>query len=256
MTPAPRHPDRAAPPAVQEEKNSLVLHFLTLRKAIGFIGIALPVVLVLGENLRDWLAPQARAAGRVLIELSISAYFHTGMRDVFVGSLCAIGVFLLCYRGYDRTDNLLAKGAGVCALVVALCPTPEASREATEGGVRPPDSVTFFSGPNAPDPTYVGYIHFGAALAFFVLLAVMSLTRFTLTDPGSPPTRRKEARNRVYRACGIVILLSLVGIAAAKLLLDAQAERTSSFVFWFETIAVMAFGVSWLTKGEAILEDH
>jgi hypothetical protein len=26
-------------------------------------------------------------------------------------------------------------------------------------------------------------------------------------------------------------------------------------VFWFEGLAVVAFGVSWLTKGEAILKD-
>jgi hypothetical protein len=26
-------------------------------------------------------------------------------------------------------------------------------------------------------------------------------------------------------------------------------------VFWLETIAILAFGVSWLTKGEAILKD-
>ena len=27
-------------------------------------------------------------------------------------------------------------------------------------------------------------------------------------------------------------------------------------VFWLETIAVVAFGISWLTKGEAILRDE
>jgi hypothetical protein len=26
-------------------------------------------------------------------------------------------------------------------------------------------------------------------------------------------------------------------------------------VFWLETVAIVAFGVSWLIKGEAILED-
>ena len=29
----------------------------------------------------------------------------------------------------------------------------------------------------------------------------------------------------------------------------------SSFVFWAETVALVAFGVSWLTKGETLYPD-
>ena len=27
-------------------------------------------------------------------------------------------------------------------------------------------------------------------------------------------------------------------------------------IFWLETVAILAFGVSWITKGEAILKDE
>jgi hypothetical protein len=240
---------------VSEQSNFLVVHFLTLRRAVGWIGIALPWVLVLGENLRDVLAPTSQA-GRQLIEISMSAYFHTGMRDVFVGSLCAVGVFLLCYKGYDRVDDTLANLAGVSAIVIALFPTFETSREATDTGTPAPDSATFFSGPNAPDPVVVGYIHFAAAAVFFLILAYLSYFRFTRTEPGATPTPRKIQRNRIYRACGVVIALCIAGLALGKLLLGADVERSSSFVFWFEAIAVVAFGVSWLTKGEMIRPDQ
>lgn len=246
--PTPVHPAR-----VQEQNNSLVVHFLTLRRAVGFIGIALPFVLVAGENLRDVLAPTAARAGRQLIELSMSAYFHTGMRDVFVGSLCAIGVFLLCYKGYDSTEDNLANLAGVCALLVALFPTFEDSREATDTGVAAIDSATFFSGPEAPDPYLVGVIHFAAAAVLFGILAYLSYFRFTRSDT-TTPTPRKVQRNRIYRVCGVIIALCIAGIAIGNLL-DVDAERTS-FVFWFEAIAVVAFGVSWLTKGEMIRPDR
>ncbi|HEX6745839.1 MAG TPA: hypothetical protein VF092_00890 [Longimicrobium sp.] len=238
---------------LREPLPAQVLHFLTLRRAIGFIGIALPFVLVAGENLRDALALHATPARRELIELSISAYFHTGMRDVFVGSLFAVGIFLICYNGYQRIDNLLANLAGFAALLVALFPTWEASREATDTGIPAPDSVTLFSGPNAPDPTLVGYIHFGAATMFFVILAVMSIFLFTKSEPH--PTPEKKQRNRVYVACGVIIVLCLVLIAAGKLFLGDDVERATSFVFWGEAVAIVAFGVSWLVKGEAILKD-
>ncbi|HEU0014097.1 MAG TPA: hypothetical protein VFQ45_10460 [Longimicrobium sp.] len=243
-------PAQALSDARAEDSNALVLNFLTLRKAVGYIGLALPFALVAGENLRDRLLSDAGRMG-VLLESSISAYFHTGMREVFVGSLCAIGVFLLAYRGYDRRDRVLSNIAGVCALLVALFPTFEASREASDTATRAPDSVTFFSGADAPDPHVVGYVHFAAAAAFFALLAWISLVQFTKSDT-SAPTREKRERNIIYRLCGWVILGCIAAIAVAKLLLDDAAERSSHFVFWFEAIAVVAFGISWLVKGEAI----
>src|SRR5687767_9590325 len=88
--------------ALAEPNDSSVIHLRTLRKAIGWIALSLPFTLALGENLRDWLFSLVPTTGEAFIESSISAYFHTGMREVFVGTLCAIGVFLLCYRGYER----------------------------------------------------------------------------------------------------------------------------------------------------------
>jgi hypothetical protein len=251
---APGAPGRLAQ-ALAVWNDSEVLHFRTLRRAIGFIALALPFVLVIGENLRDLVFPSGSAAGGSLIELSISAYFHTGMRDVFVGSLCAIAIFLLCYKGPQRIDNVIANIAGSCLLLVALFPTPEPSREATDSGAPAPDSATLFSGPTTPDPAFVGWIHFGSATIFFVLLAVMSLFLFTRTHPHLPMTPEKRQRNAIYRACGIAILVAVLAIALAKLLLDEPAEVRTSYVFWFESVAVVAFGFSWLTKGEMVRCD-
>jgi hypothetical protein len=67
----------------------LVLSYLGLRKAVGIIGLALPFVLAFGKIL-------LQSPG---IQDSISAYYYTDMGNVFVGSLCAIGVFLMSTRG-------------------------------------------------------------------------------------------------------------------------------------------------------------
>src|SRR5664279_4207021 len=98
-------------------EGSLVRSYLTLRKAVGIIGMSLPFVLVFGK----WLFESPG------IQNSISAYYYTGMRNVLVGSLCAIGVFLFSYRGY-KTDGPAGILASVFSIGVALFPTaPEGS---------------------------------------------------------------------------------------------------------------------------------
>src|SRR5690242_17586595 len=77
-----------------------VKSFLLLRMLVGVVGIALPFMLVLGKRLMfhdDSLGS------------SLSGYYHTGVRDIFVGSLCAIAVFLLTYMAfYYVWDNILS----------------------------------------------------------------------------------------------------------------------------------------------------
>ena len=47
------------------------------------------------------------------------------MRAVFVGTLTAMGVCLIAIKGRDRPrEDLMLNLAGMCAPVVALCPTP------------------------------------------------------------------------------------------------------------------------------------
>lgn len=209
--------------------NSLVVSYLVLRKAIGILGIALPFVLAFGLLLLKGAE----------IQSSISSYYHTLMRDVFVGILCAIGVFLLSYKGYEKADDLAGDFACLMAVGVALFPV------APEGN---------------SDPTLalVGTLHYVFAALFFLTLAYFSLRLFTKTDPSVPPTRRKMQRNFVYKVCGYLILLAMALIAVVKLVADSQGVPFKQLdpVFWLEALAVVAFGFSWLTKGEAILKDE
>jgi hypothetical protein len=254
MMPSLKQHARNFSTSLSDATDSPVVHLQTIRKAIGYIALTLPFALVAGENLRDVLLRGAPGANRTMIEASISAYFHTGMREVFVGSLCAIAVFLLCYKGYDRRDNLAGKFAGFCVLLVALFPTFERSREASDTGVPAPDSATLFSSATGADPLIVGYIHFIAAALFFTTLAVMSLFLFTRSNQPQP-TARKVQRNKVFVACGVTILACIAAIAAGKFIFSDEWGQRTSFVFWLESVAVVAFGISWLTKAEVIFGD-
>ncbi|MFE9656012.1 DUF998 domain-containing protein [Micromonospora sp. NPDC006431] len=194
-----------------------------LRLGIGSVGIALPVVLVVGHLV---------VARRLTLLDSLSAYYHTEMRDVFVGSLCAVGVFLIAYR-YRRPDDALGSVAGVLAIAVALFPTT----------VGAPAGTTSHS-----DRT-VGVVHQIAAAGLFLLLAVFCLFLFTRPDRvGVPPSRSAV---RFYRVCGGLILLAIT-FALASTRLPADLRHTLKPVLWCETVAVFAFGAAWVAKSDAL----
>jgi hypothetical protein len=80
----------------RKNNSDLVYSYLALRKAVGWIRILLPFVLMLGVSLIF--------KGDIKLQ-NISMYYYTGMLDVFVGALCAIGLFLFFYKGYDKWDD-------------------------------------------------------------------------------------------------------------------------------------------------------
>lgn len=223
----------------QEDIDLIVLSHLTLRRALGVLGLFLPVVLITASIL-----------GIEPIRSSISAYYYVdGLGHFFTGTLWAIGVFLLFYRGYKTipsaftklptwlqghlTDAKLTSFAGLCALVTAIVPTCNTACVAGEGVGR--------------------FIHLTAAMLFLFTLAVMAIWVFTASDtPAAKMSSCKKWENRAYVAMGVLIFLSLA--AALIVLLSASDERNTftNALFWIECVAITAFGVAWLIKGKVI----
>lgn len=83
------------------------------------LGVPLLVVL-LGASLfhRIFLAEQDCWLG------SISAYYYTAVRAVFVAALCAIGACLIIHRGNTDREDIALNLAGFLAFFVAFIPTP------------------------------------------------------------------------------------------------------------------------------------
>lgn len=211
--------------SIAQNHGSYVLSYLGLRKAVGIIGIALPLVLVVGNYFIEGPG----------IESSISTYYHTSMRDVLVGSLCAIAVFLMSYRGYERKDDIAGDLACIFAIGVALFPiTPDS-------GATELDKV-------------IGVFHLLFAAALFLTLAYFSLFLFRKGEAN--PTPRKLMRNRVYTVCGYGILACIGAMAVILLISPGSAIKRLDPIFWLEAAAIWAFGWSWFTKGEGILKDR
>ena len=98
----------------------------------------------------------------------------------------------------------------------------------------------------------IGIVHFIFAILFFLTLAGFSY--FLFTKEGDTPKQRKIIRKRIYKVCAYVMVGCLAAILIYILFIQDN-NSNSSFIFWAETFALIAFGVSWLTKGRTIYSD-
>jgi hypothetical protein len=215
-----------------------VISYKELRIAIGVIGVALPILLAVGGviiRLNGWSA--------VWFQPSMSAYYYTGMGNVFVGSLCAIGVFMGSYRGYETKDRIAGWIACVCAIGVALFP----------------ENQLGFTYPRL----IIGYFHYFFAATLFVMLSYFCISLFTKTKSVKTMTPQKKWRNTVYRICGWTIRLCIVAMGVNKLWEFINGSASSidpgsgfQLIFCLEALAVWMFGISWLVKAEVVLADQ
>lgn len=207
--------------------------YLGLRRTIGLIGLLLPFVMLIGGFLLNLnFFPE-----------TVSAYYHTGMRNIFVGALCIVAVFLFNYSGYDKVDNILGNIGGVFALGVAFLPTAIgfiAMEECNKACLLQVEIV--------------GAVHIFCAAGLFIILSVFSFFRFIKSKEGETATNQKLFRNKIYRVCGIIKWLCLFAIVV-YLVLKKTYKLSSNFEFWMEAAALSAFGVSWLIKGEVLFRD-
>jgi hypothetical protein len=205
--------------------NQLIISYMFLRKIVGWIGTLLPIVLLVGVAISS---TQARPD-------SMSGYYYTDMRNVFVGALCALGAFLGAYDGYDDVDRWITNIAGFCAIGVAFCPTkPSAPQLSTTQQV-------------------VGDIHVFFAVTTFVMLGLMALrfAKGARTPNADDRSQGHKGENLIYRASGITIM-SCVLLAVLSNLLPASVNAHWPLLFIFEAVAVFAFGFSWFVKGRAM----
>lgn len=207
-----------------------------LRLGVGVIGTTLPLALIAG----NWIL-----GDKVIVPASMSGSYYTSTRNLFVGALCALGVFLIGYRHTER-QNRCTWFAGLCALVVAFAPTaPPAPRTA---------------------PAWIGYLHLSSAGALIFTLGVFCWVVFTgyalpARSPSASAVQRFRAwlaslRNafnagplcRLYFACGLLVFVSgALGVCTG--VWPAEWSTGWSSLYLFEAIAVVAFGVAWITAG-------
>lgn len=235
-----------------DPNDRLAMHFLAVRQGVGLLGLILPTVLL--------IYAQGDAAR---MQPTISDFYYTAMGDVFVGIVIAIGVFLISYKGYAERPPRFRLGdfemsliAGTAAVFVALFPTPFAGDTnlcldtttdaiaacGTEPGQTILTGLLYVAGP----------VHLLSAAIFFLSPAYFCLVLFPMggkrTADGSAAWSFEHI---VYWAAGWTILACILAIAVIfgfglETLVEAGA------IFWAEAIAVYAFAIAWLVKGNML----
>lgn len=207
-----------------------------LRISVGAIGASLPITLIIWNAIKG--------AGTI-IPASMSGTYYTSARNLFVGALCALGVFLFGYR-HTTLQNWCTSFAGVCAVLVAFNPTAPA-KPLTE-------------------PGWVNYLHHAAAMALIATLGLFCWVIFFATHPqrvqhaGSTEARRLSTwladiratlqhswKCRIYFSAGLLVLIS--GLLAVYTGVWPVGWSTGwPSLYLFEGIAVFSFGVAWFTS--------
>lgn len=186
--------------------------YRALRWGLALLGPALPVVFLL------W-----RLFGGVPLQHSMSAYYCLSgpTRDVFVGTLIAVGALLICYKGYTVWEDWALNLAGACVTGVALfhmnCPTARG--------------------------LWDGSLHGGCAIAFFVLIAYVAVFRAADTLPVIGDARVERRYRLLYRVLGVAMVLSPLGAWVWARVIDPEA-----YVFFAEAAGVVAFSAYWIVK--------
>lgn len=235
---------------MKPSQHNEVFDYRTIRRLIGLLAILLPCVLVAIALLM-----------RFPIMPSISEFFYTPAREVLVGTIGAISIFLFCYNGHARdedraktnwrerwvTDRRLSLAAALGALGVAFFPVKSQ-----------------FSAGLSPDPMFVqilgvwgaSNLHKASALAFFAALTWFCLDNFRRSPEVNVSTTRQRA-NRIYATCGYIILVCTLGLVVLGLAAGRNESLTQSadnlfVILILEAIALFAFATAWIVKGKTM----
>lgn len=226
-----------------------------IRLVVGFLGILLPIIFIIGEAVF--------LKGGVQVRGSLSAYYHSSMQDFFVGGLCIVGLMLATYMGgepksWDFWASLLA---GIAVLGVVFFPTSRPPNQASSGVCGSPKAIGCSAVESTLGEHRTALIHAAFAVAFIICLAIMSFL-FGLaevvvgndqsTSLGQPKKGRfwNPVLFWIHSGLGVVILLA--GVWAFW---GAQLGPLTP-LYVGEVAAVWAFGISWLLAGFYLTAPH
>lgn len=204
-----------------------------LRGLIGWLAVLLPFIVAILYIV---------VSGHSRIPDSISeTYYDAAAITPFMIILGAASFLLFSYKGYDKVDDIITSLAGLFGLFICLFPCYYGYFN-YEGKWTIPETVGTFGTPINISST----VHNLSAGVFFCLLIYMSLFQFTKSDGNRSPNKKK--RDIIYIICGVGMLLAIIIWGITNLI-----EKVSGTYLWgstwvIEAIALVFFGISWLTK--------
>jgi hypothetical protein len=152
---------------------------------------------------------------------SISAYYFTAAHTVFVGSLCALGILLISYRGSKDSEDILLDLAGIMAFVVAMVPTTR------------PEKIC---GAALPEKLLVTAGITNNIWALMVALVVAKALSYVMAKKKGTPTELSLWGKRARWVFWVVIAVGAVTFLLLRPTFDEFAHATAAIVLF------LAFG--------------
>lgn len=224
---------------------------------VGLVAFGLPVILWIGGNtpascMRDSLS---------------HFYYAPFLGGIFVGLLFFIGGFLIAYSGDTGLEDWGSNIAGLCAFGVALFPTANSGCGDVDFVSRVFVSVMTQNGEHHLDAITNGGLFqlFGAAsewhkkaaaivfiyLGLFCIVVLKRIIPDQHYDAAGNIIATKARRNGYYTYCGITIFVCVAALGLKQKLSVAHLQWWDShdLTFYFESLALWAFGLAWFIKG-------
>lgn len=211
----------------RNEPPNRIINHKVMRAIIGLIALQMPLTVLYLSGRQDLT--------------SISICYWTHSRDIFVGSLIAVGFFLSAYNGTGKRRDLeywLSKVACFFAICVAFFPTEGFSNEKDI----PAKWILDFSKSIGQTPATIH--NCAAILLFLCLFFLMLFFSCRAKEKG------KLFRSKLYLGVSLCMLL---GMPSVYFILNAF-ERNDP-IFWVELLGLGLFGFGWIVAGFYHTED-
>jgi len=201
--------------------------YVSLRMGIAALGVAFPWILGIGGYL--W--------AHLCLQNSMSAYYHASvfhgrsMRDIFVGVLFTVGVFLYLYKGWGDLENYLLDAAGAFAIGIAIFP------------MKWTDCDLRTCGPLMPCPGQAFSVHGFCAISFFFCIAMVCFFCAGDTLPLIPDEQLQNTYKARYKVIGFIMIASMVGAYFLNTVI-----QSGRWEFWVEFTGITSFGAYWYQK--------
>ena len=211
--------------AKNTELNSMIIQ----RRVLGILcGLLAPCSVLFGligasHNFPGWYK-------------SISATYYANSKMFMIGLLSATSIFFFAYKGYDWKDRICSLVQAIAAISIVMFPC-------RAGGA--PEYVGLFCLPIATS----NLIHCIMTAVLFVAFDINILFLFTLGN--GEPTKNKLLRNKIYRVCGIIILVFMIFQAFSTV--TAKLLPSWFPLTWFnEFMMLEPFAFAYIVKSNAI----
>jgi hypothetical protein len=203
------------PPTAEDLRRNILSTYFFLRTGIVALALLLPT----------GIFAYTLIVQHKLEQTSLSAFYGAyggDMQNWFVGILCAIGAFLILYKGFTFAEDMALNAAGLFSILTAI--TPCSCWDKVE-----PHSK----------------LHSTFAILFFACMAYVCFFCARNTISLLPDKTTMELYRRKYRQ----ITVTLIGSPVAAVLVSAFATgQTQLFLIAVETIGIAIFAYYWYTK--------